>query len=85
MKNWNTNTSKFKNDKDKRIWQLSQIINYGLEKTKLNVVELKENWTRLKPLLDPERARMLEYIIWKRTYSLPSNEPFWKLSPKTAI
>ena len=82
MKNWNTDPTKFKSPKQKRLWELSQLINYGLEGKRLEAKELIENWADLKPLLDPERARMLEYILWKKLYSLPTNVRFWNLSPK---
>lgn len=83
MKNWNTNISKFKSLKQKHVWELSQLINYGLDGTRLDEDKVKKYWKELKPLLDAQRARMLEYLLWKRLYSLPANENFWKLSPKT--
>ncbi len=83
MKNWNTDTTRFKSSKDKRIWELTQLINYGLDGTKLNGEEIKEYWTIIKPQLDPKRARMLEYLLWKKLSSLPSKKNFWGLSPGT--
>ena len=83
MKNWNTDPNKFKSQKQKRLWELSQLINYGLDGKKLSEKELSENWNDLKALLDPERARMLEYMLWKNPYSLPTNVQFWNLSPRT--
>lgn len=82
MKNWNTDTSRFRTKKDKRLWELSQLVNYGLEDEKLNEKELRNNWAELKTRLDPERARMLEYLIWGNLYSLPNKKRFWGLSPK---
>jgi hypothetical protein len=82
MRNWNTDTSSFNSSKDKRLWELSQLINYGLDGEKLNRKELEENWPSLKPQLDQERARMIEYMIWGRAYSLGSSKKFWGLSPK---
>lgn len=83
MKNWNTDITKFKSYKDKRIWELSQLINYGLDGAKLDKEELESHWTEIKKLLDPARARMIEYLLWGKVYSLNPNERFWKLSPKT--
>jgi len=83
MKNWNTDETKFKTPQEKRLWELAQLINYGLDGEKLEEKELKKNWKELKRLLDRERARMLEYFIWGRKYLLPTNKNFWKLSPKT--
>lgn len=85
MKNWNTNTTKFKSPTARRLWEISQLINYGLDGEKLSEKELKEYWPELKKELDPERARMLEYIVWGKAYSLPTNKSFWGLSPKTHI
>lgn len=84
-KNWNTNTRLFKSQKDKKIWEISQFINYGLSGNRLKEKEIKLYWKDLKPLLDPERARMIEYIVWKKVYSLPTNSKFWNLSPKTNL
>lgn len=82
MKNWNTNTTKFKSSTARRIWELSQLINYGLDGQKLSEKELKEHWPELKKELDPERARMLEYVIWDKVYSLPTSKNFWGLLQK---
>lgn len=81
MKNWNTDISQFKSPQDKRLWELTQLINYGLDGGKLNENELKTRWDELKPLVDSERARMIEYLIWGKVYSLTSKEKFWNLSP----
>ena len=83
MKNWNTDTTKFKSKKTKRIWELSQLVNYGLGGSKLNEQEIKDNWDDLKSELDPERARMIEYYLWGKLYSLQNKKNFWELSPKT--
>ena len=83
MKNWNTDISKFKSRKSKKIWELSQLINYGLDGVKLSAQEIKSSWQDLKDDLDPERARMLEYYIWGKIYSLRNKNKFWSLSPKT--
>lgn len=82
MKNWNTDTSKFKLKKSKKVWELSQLVNYGLGGQILKSIEIKDNWEELKNNLDPERARMLEYYIWGKVYSLGNKNKFWNLSPK---
>ena len=84
MKNWNTDVSKFKSRKSKKIWELSQLINYGLDGAKLSAKEIKSSWQDLKDDLDLERARMLEYYVWGKAYSLGNRNKFWNLSPKTA-
>lgn len=83
MKNWNTDITKFKSPKAKRLWELSQIINYGLDGKKLSEKELKQYWPDLKPLVDEKRARMIEYLLWKKVSSQKTNRTFWGLSSKT--
>lgn len=77
MRNWNTDITKFKSPKEKRLWELSQLVNYGLDGEKLDEVELKKCWDELKPRLDPDRARMLEFLLWKKVYSPKTSENFW--------
>ena len=92
MKNWNTDTTKFKTRLSKKIWELSQKINYGFNGKKLNLTDIKDNWLLLKNELDPNRARMInkfailvEYLIWGKIYSLQNKNKFWNLSPKIKI
>ncbi|HCR35562.1 hypothetical protein A2130_02570 [Candidatus Woesebacteria bacterium GWC2_33_12] len=85
MKNWNTDTTQFKTRLSKNIWELSQKINYGLNGKRLKLVEIKDNWEFLKSELDPNRARMIEYLVWGKTYSLQNKNKFWNLSPKIKI
>ena len=80
MKNWNTDTTKFKTKLSKKIWELSQKINYGLGGVALNLSEVKDNWVLLKKELDPDRARMIEYLVWGKIYSLQNKNKFWNLS-----
>lgn len=42
MKNWNTDEAKFKTPQEKRLWELAQLINYGLDGEKLEEKELKK-------------------------------------------
>lgn len=80
MRNWNTDVTKFKNLKEKRLWELAQLINYGLDGEKLDEKELTGCWSELKPRLDPDRARMLEFLLWQKAYSLSTNKNFWTSS-----
>lgn len=82
MKNWNTDTTKFKTKLSEKVWELSQKINYGLGGVKLSLKEIIDNWSLLKKELDPNRARMIEYLIWGKTYSLQNKSKFWNLSQK---
>ena len=60
MFNWNTDTSKIKR-KEKRLWHLEQLINFGLNGEKINARELKKNWNKLS--LDPKRKKFLQLIM----------------------
>jgi len=82
VKNWNTDVSSFKNKRGKIIWELSQLINYGFDDKQLSEKNIKLYWKELKPKLDPERARMLKYLIWGKLSLLPSKKSYWGLSPK---
>lgn len=83
MKNWNTDVSKFKSHRAKRLWELVQLINYGLDGEKLDALELKNNWEAIRKLLDPRRRRMIEYLLWEKVSSPNIKSKFWGLSPKT--
>ena len=60
MFNWNTDTKKI-NRKDKEVWQLEQLVNFGLGGSKINAKSLKKNWPKLK--LDPKRKTFLKFIL----------------------
>jgi len=64
MYNWSTDTTKFKSVEQKIIWELEQMINFGLSGSRLNREKLKKYWNKLN--LDPDRKRFLEFIIWNR-------------------
>ncbi len=83
MMNWSTDEKAFKknNPKEYKLWRMTQLINYGLDGEKLDKKELKLNWEKIKDRLDPYKARFLEYILWQKQYSLPTNLTFWNLSP----
>lgn len=82
-KNWNTDVRAFKNKEEFTVWKLVQLINYGLGGEKLKRSDLYRYWDKIKNQIDPYRARMLEYLLWKRIYSLPNNIGFWNWPPKT--
>ena len=70
-----------KNDPEKyELWKLVQLINYGLDNHKLSKKQLINVWPFIKNRLDPYKKRALEYLIWKKQYSLPNNLSFWNLS-----
>ncbi len=79
MINWSTNEKEFKrkNPREYKLWRLSQLINYGLDGEKLNRQEVKDAWPRIKDKLDPYKARLIEFLLWEKQYSLPTNLNFW--------
>ncbi|MFH2085578.1 MAG: hypothetical protein ABII21_02235 [bacterium] len=80
MKNWNTNTTKFKSKLDKTIWEISQIINFGFDGTKLSKQTLTKHWTALLPHLSPDRARMIEWVTWGKQSLRSSKNKSWNKS-----
>lgn len=63
MYNWSVDT-KFlaKYPQKYKIWQLEQLINYGLGGQKLNPEEVKKYWRKLK--LDPRYKKYLRFLLW---------------------
>ena len=81
MINWSTNEALFKkNDPEGyRLWRLTQLINYGLDREKLDRKEVKDAWVKIKDRVDPYKARLIEFLLWEKQYSLPTNLNFWSL------
>jgi hypothetical protein len=79
MYNWSVDEEKFKKryPKKYKIWRIIQLINYGLDGEKLDKKEVKKYWREIKPQLDPFKARLIEYLLWGKWYSLPTNLTFW--------
>jgi hypothetical protein len=84
MYNWSVDATKFEkyHPLEYRNWQLVQMINYGLSGEKMDAQELKQAWPKIKDQLDPYKRRALEYLIWGKLYSLPTNMTFWNSFPK---
>lgn len=83
MNNWSVDTKFLKKYPEKyKIWRLEQLINFGLGKEKLKQKDLENYWQAVKDRIDPYKRRYLEYILWKKAYSLPDNLTFWNLSTK---
>lgn len=66
MYNWSTDTSKIKNKKQKTIFELEQMVNFGLGGSKLDKTSLKKYWKELN--LDPDRKKFLEFVLWNKKY-----------------
>lgn len=66
MYNWNTDLRKLKNNKNAyNIWNLNQLINFGLNGSKLNLKLVKKYWNQLS--LDPKRKSFLSLTLWGKT------------------
>ena len=85
MYNWSVDEEAFKkrDPEGYRLWRLVQLINYGLDGEKLSEKEVKAAWPRIKDRLDPYKARLIEFLLWGKRYSLPNNIIFWNLSALT--
>ena len=82
MLNWSTDEARFKKEspEEYKLWRLTQLINYGLDKgEKLDREEVKKAWPKIEDRLDPYKKRALEYLLWEKQYSLPNNLSFWNL------
>ena len=63
MYNWSVDIKKLKQDKKQyTIWKLERLINFGLNKEKLNRKELKKYWPLLH--IDPHKKRYLAFLLW---------------------
>lgn len=61
MYNWSTDIKQFKNKETKEIWELEQLINYGLNGAKIARQQLLKYLPRLA--LDPKRRQFIELLI----------------------
>lgn len=82
MINWSTDEKEFekKSPQEYKLWRLTQLINYGLDDEKLDRKEVKQAWSKIKDHLDPYKSRLIEFLLWGKQYSLPTNLNFWRLS-----
>lgn len=63
MYNWNIDLSKWDKKSDSyKIWQLEQLINFGLNGEKLDLSLVRKYWAKLD--LDTQRKKFLELILW---------------------
>lgn len=82
MFNWSTDEKKFRKESPEqyKLWRMIQLVNYGLDREKLDKEEIKKAWPKIKKRLDPYKKRLMEYYLWGKRYSLPNNLIFWNLS-----
>ena len=53
------------------------MFNWSTDGEKLNQVEVKQAWPKINNDLDPYKKRAMEFLLWGKLYSLPSNLTFW--------
>lgn len=84
MRHWSVDEEKFKKEDPEgyKIWKLEQMINWGLGGEKLDEKLVRKYWKKLKERIDPYKKRLIEYFLWGKIYSLPSNLSFWNLPSK---
>lgn len=62
MRNWSVDLKKLKKDKEAyKIWRLEQLINFGVDKEKLNKKVLSKYLPRLN--IDPYKRKLLELVL----------------------
>ncbi|MFA4845838.1 MAG: hypothetical protein WC654_04745 [Patescibacteria group bacterium] len=62
MHNWSTDTTQLAKDPEKyAIWQIEQMVNFGLDGEKLKERDVKKYWDRL--VIDPSRRKFLSLLI----------------------
>jgi hypothetical protein len=62
MKNWSTETAELEKTPEKfSIWKLEQLINFGLDGTKISLVDLRKYWHVLA--IDPAKKKFLAMFI----------------------
>ena len=71
---------KRENPEKYRRWRLVQMINYDLQGEKLDRKEVIELWPHISEEIDPYRRRVMEFLLWGKRYSLPTNLRWWNAS-----
>ena len=62
MKHWSVDTEKFKkNPEAYAVWELEQMINFGLRPGKIKRQELSRYWNKIN--LDPYKKKFLALIL----------------------
>ncbi len=68
MKNWSIDEKYLKQFPEKyEIWKLQQMINYGLDEgEKIDREHLIKYWEEVSPLLDNNRRKFMEFLLWNK-------------------
>lgn len=61
MYNWSTDEKSFKNKEKKEVWELEQLINFGLDGKKIDAKKLRLYWNRFS--IDSHRRKFLEILL----------------------
>ncbi len=62
MYNWSVDTTELKKDPERyAMWELEQLINFGLNGSLLDAGKLRAYWSRLN--LDPSRKAYLSFLL----------------------
>ena len=66
MINWNTDEKAFKKNSPKEyaLWRLTQLINYGLGREKLNAEKVRKYINKLN--IDKDKKRYIKFLLTKR-------------------
>ncbi|MBU1326681.1 hypothetical protein KKB64_02680 [Patescibacteria group bacterium] len=75
MINWNTDEKRLKKEypEEYKRWRITQLINYGLEREKLDTTFLKAHWTKIKDRLAPDKRKTIEWLIWNKPWQKQSD------------
>lgn len=61
MYNWSIDEKSFKDKEKKEIWELEQLINFGLNGRKISAEKLRLYWNRF--VVDSHRRKFLEMLL----------------------
>ncbi|MEK7066124.1 MAG: hypothetical protein AAB965_00960 [Patescibacteria group bacterium] len=62
MKNWSTDEEKLKKTPlEYTRWRLESLINFGLDGSKINEIDLRQEWGVLR--IDPAKRKFLDLLI----------------------
>jgi len=65
MYNWNTDTRALRKSPEKyAIWKLEQLINFGLDRGKLDAKLVKKYWNKLN--IDSKKKEALAFLLWQK-------------------
>ena len=66
MYNWSTNTKRLKNNPQQYdIFELEQLINFGLNNQKISLAKLRKYWHQID--IDPNKRAYLKRIVWPQS------------------